>query len=64
MNRLALPYPSSPPLPLLPPRQPENILLKSAEDDTSIKIADLGFARLIPTTPGSTSAAIMKTPCG
>ena len=39
--------------------KPENILLKSKGDDTSIKIADLGFATIM-TNPSQ----LMKTPCG
>ena len=39
--------------------KPENIILKTRTDDTSIKIADLGFAKLF--TP---AAPLMKTPCG
>ena len=39
--------------------KPENILLKSREDDTSIKLADLGFAKLI-----TSKEMLMTTPCG
>lgn len=39
--------------------KPENILLKSRTDDTSIKLADLGFAKLF-----STQSPLMTTPCG
>lgn len=39
--------------------KPENILLKSKTDDTSIKLADLGFAKVL-VSPGQP----MTTPCG
>lgn len=39
--------------------KPENILLKNRTDDTNIKLADLGFAKLY--TPQNT---LMSTPCG
>ena len=39
--------------------KPENILLKSKEDDTSIKVADLGFAGIL-----SSPNQVMSTPCG
>jgi calcium/calmodulin-dependent protein kinase I len=39
--------------------KPENILLKSKTDDTSIKLADLGFAALL-----SPTKSLMTTPCG
>lgn len=39
--------------------KPENILLKSREDDTSVKLADLGFAKVL-TSPHQ----LMTTPCG
>jgi calcium/calmodulin-dependent protein kinase I len=39
--------------------KPENILLKTRTDDTSIKLADLGFAKLIPARD-----TLMTTPCG
>ena len=39
--------------------KPENILLKSRLDDTSIKLADLGFAKLI-----QSADTLMTTPCG
>lgn len=39
--------------------KPENILLKSRTDDTSIKLADLGFAKVI-----SSQNPMMTTPCG
>lgn len=39
--------------------KPENILLKERDDDTSIKIADLGFAKVV--TPAQ---PLMTTPCG
>jgi serine/threonine protein kinase len=40
--------------------KPENILLKSRTDDTSIKLADMGFAKLF----GATGDGNMTTPCG
>ena len=46
--------------PPLPPTQPENILLKSADRaETGIKIADLGFAKAV-----TGLGALMITPCG
>lgn len=39
--------------------KPENVLLRDREDDTSIKIADLGFAKIV--TP---ERPLMTTPCG
>ena len=39
--------------------KPENILMKSKTDDTSIKIADLGFARIL-----QNPHELMKTACG
>ncbi len=39
--------------------QPENVLLKSLESDTGIKLADLGFAKIV-----SSPASLMTTPCG
>lgn len=39
--------------------KPENILLKSKDDDTNIKLADLGFAKIM-TQPNQ----LMSTPCG
>lgn len=39
--------------------KPENILLKSKDDDTSIKVADLGFAGIL-----SSPTQVMSTPCG
>lgn len=39
--------------------KPENVLLRDREDDTSIKIADLGFAKIV--TP---EHPLMSTPCG
>ena len=39
--------------------KPENILLKTRTDDTSIKLADLGFAKLI-----TSKDMLMTTPCG
>lgn len=39
--------------------KPENILLKSRNDDTSIKLADLGFAKVLSNPNDS-----MTTPCG
>jgi len=39
--------------------KPENILLKSRDDDTSIKLADMGFAKIL-TGPNQ----LMSTPCG
>lgn len=39
--------------------KPENILLKSKDDDTSIKLADMGFAKIL-TRPNQ----LMTTPCG
>jgi serine/threonine protein kinase len=39
--------------------KPENILLRGKDDDTSIKLADLGFAKVI-TSP----TQLMSTPCG
>ncbi len=39
--------------------KPENVLLKSKEDDTSIKLADMGFAKIL-TRPNQ----MMSTPCG
>ena len=38
--------------------KPENVLLRDKNDDTSIKIADFGFAKII------TEGELMKTPCG
>ena len=38
--------------------KPENLLLRSKEDDSSIKIADFGFAKVVE-RPGS-----LKTQCG
>jgi calcium/calmodulin-dependent protein kinase I len=39
--------------------KPENVLLRDKADDTSIKIADFGFAKII-----TESEPLMKTPCG
>lgn len=39
--------------------KPENVLLKTKEDDTSIKLADLGFAKIL-----SNPNQLMTTPCG
>jgi calcium/calmodulin-dependent protein kinase I len=39
--------------------KPENILLKSRNNDTSIKLADLGFAKVL-----SSPTDTMTTPCG
>jgi len=38
--------------------KPENVLLRDKNDDTSIKIADFGFAKII------SEGELMKTPCG
>ena len=39
--------------------KPENVLLRDKADDTSIKIADFGFAKII-----TENEPLMKTPCG
>jgi len=39
--------------------KPENVLLKNREDDTSIKIADMGFAKIV-----TKENPLMTTPCG
>jgi serine/threonine protein kinase len=39
--------------------KPENILLRDRTDDTSIKIADLGFAKVL-----TREGQLMTTPCG
>jgi len=39
--------------------KPENVLLKDRSDDTSIKIADLGFAKIV-----TKESPLMHTPCG
>lgn len=39
--------------------KPENVLLKNREDDTSIKVADLGFAKIV-----TKDNPLMTTPCG
>jgi serine/threonine protein kinase len=39
--------------------KPENVLLASRTDDTTIKLADLGFAKILPQ-----SNSLMLTPCG
>jgi serine/threonine protein kinase len=41
--------------------KPENILLKSRDDDTSFKIADMGFAKVFPPEKQDIR---MTTPCG
>jgi calcium/calmodulin-dependent protein kinase I len=38
--------------------KPENVLLRDRDDDTGIKIADFGFAKII------VGDELMKTPCG
>lgn len=39
--------------------KPENVLLRDKADDTSIKIADLGFAKIV-----TKDSPLMTTPCG
>ena len=39
--------------------KPENVLLASKTDDTTIKLADLGFAKILPA-----ANSLMTTPCG
>jgi calcium/calmodulin-dependent protein kinase I len=39
--------------------KPENVLLSSKTDDTTIKLADLGFAKILPA-----ANSLMMTPCG
>lgn len=38
--------------------KPENVLLRDRNDDTGIKIADFGFAKIV------VADELMKTPCG